>query len=70
MELDAVFRPDFTPEFKALADKRRQLRDEKAHLKQDIIDMQVRIERLTGMVMLVNEQMQALVDAGKDREVA
>jgi hypothetical protein len=60
--------PDFTPEFKALADKRRELRDEKARLKQDIIDMQVRIERLTGMVMLVNEQMQELVNTGKDRE--
>jgi hypothetical protein len=63
-------KPDFTPEFKALADKRRELRDEKAQLKQDIIDMQVRVERVTGMVMLVNEQMQELVNTGKDREVA
>jgi uncharacterized protein YlxW (UPF0749 family) len=59
---------DFTPEFKALADKRRELRNEKAQLKQDIIDMQTRIERLTGMVMLINEQMQELVNTGKDRE--
>lgn len=61
---------DFTPEFKALADKRKQLREEKAQLKQDIIDMQVRVERLTGMVTLVTGMMQELVDAGKEREVA
>ena len=61
---------DFTPEFKALADKRKQLREEKAQLKQDIIDMQVRVERLTGMVTLVTGMMQDLVDQGKEKEMA
>ena len=59
---------DFTPEFKALAERRKELRVAKARLKHDIVEMQNRVERLTGMVTLLTEQMQQLVDAGKERE--
>ena len=59
---------DFTPEFKALTDRRKEIRVAKARLKHDIGEMQNRVERLTGMVTLLTEQIQELIDAGKDRE--
>lgn len=59
---------NFTPEFEALALRRKEIRVAKARLKHDIVEMQNRVERLTGMVTMLTEQMQALVDAGKDME--
>ena len=49
------------PRVKELADKRRELREQKRVMNEEILRLQRDVQRITGMVMLLSEQMGELM---------